>query len=268
LRNLDFLKMPKTIEWNELVEFTGSMATAAANCTNSYFRHPIDIMTKQDQSPVTKADQETELLLREMISENFPTHGILGEEHGSEGLDRDDLWVIDPIDGTKSFIAGLPVYGTLIAYLHKQKVRIGAISMPAMHELWIGIEGQGCFFNRTQCHASQCKLLKDAILMTTSPDYFRGHDKGRFNELSDLTRLQRYGGDCYIYGMLASGWADIVVEQGLQAYDYMALVPVVQEAGGIITDWSGDSLTLNSDGNVIAAATRELHQQALEILKR
>lgn len=266
--DLDFLKMPETKNWSELVEFTGSLANVAATCTNSYFRRPIDIMTKQDQSPVTKADQETEFLLREMISKKYPSHGILGEEHGSERLDRDDLWVIDPIDGTKSFIAGLPVYGTLIAYLYQQKVRIGAISMPAMHELWIGVEGQGCYFNGKLCRASQCKLLSDAILMTTTPDYFRGHDKGRFNELIDQTQLQRYGGDCYIYGMLASGWADIVVEQGLQAYDYMALVPVIQEAGGVITDWSGNCLNLNSDGNVLAAATPELHQQALEILER
>lgn len=266
--NPNFLKMPETEDWSELVNFTGSLADAAAACTTTYFRHPIDIMTKQDKSPVTIADQETERLLREMILKKYPSHGILGEEHGSEGLDRDDLWVIDPIDGTKSFIAGLPVYGTLIAYLHQQKVRIGAISMAAMHEFWIGVEGQGCYFNGVKCHVSACNNLNDAILMTTSPDYFKGVDKGRFVEISEKTRLQRYGGDCYIYGMLASGWADIVVEQGLQAYDYMALVPVIQEAGGIITDWSGNSLNLNSDGNVLAAATPELHQQALEILDR
>lgn len=266
--NPNYLEMPVTEDWSELVDFTGTMANVAAACTTSYFRHPIDIITKLDKSPVTIADQETERLLREMISEKYPSHGILGEEHGSEGLDRDDLWVIDPIDGTKSFIAGLPVYGTLIAYLHQQKVRIGAISMPAMHEFWIGVQGQGCFFNGEKCSVSSVKNLGDAILMTTSPDYFTALDKGRFIEISDKTRLQRYGGDCYIYGMLASGWADIVVEQGLQAYDYMALVPVVQEAGGVITDWSGNDLSLKSNGDVLAAATPELHQQALEILER
>ncbi|WP_443024231.1 histidinol-phosphatase [Sneathiella sp.] len=260
--------MPEIENWSEMVDFTGSLANVAAACTTSYFRHPIDIMTKQDKSPVTIADQETERLLREMILKNYPSHGILGEEHGSEGLDRDDLWVIDPIDGTKSFIAGLPVYGTLIAYMHLQRVRIGAISMPAMHEFWIGVQGQGCFYNGEKCNVSACTKLSDAILMTTSPDYFTGTDKGRFSEVSEKTRLQRYGGDCYIYGMLASGWTDIVIEQGLQSYDYMALVPVIQEAGGIITDWSGDCLNLHSDGNVLAAATPELHQQALDILRR
>ncbi|TNE34163.1 MAG: histidinol-phosphatase [Alphaproteobacteria bacterium] len=253
-------------EWSELAGFACSLAGTAARSTSSYFRKPLDIIDKSDNSPVTIADRETERLLREMITKSYPAHGILGEEHGVEGLERDEIWVLDPIDGTKSFVSGLPLYGTLIAYVKEGRARIGAISMPAMKEFWIAIEGKGCYFNGTRCQVSKCTDLDQAILMTTSAEYFSPDHHSKFTKLRDTTRIRRYGGDCYIYAILASGWADIVVETGLQTYDYMALIPVIEEAGGVITDWSGNRLGLDSDGTILAAATPELHAKALEQL--
>jgi len=266
MNNAIFKNAPVTGQWADLAAFTGELADKAACCTTHHFRKPIEVHTKSDNSPVTFADRETERLMRQMITDAYPKHGVLGEEHANTGADSDNLWVIDPIDGTKSFISGLPLYGTLIAYLQGQQVRIGAISMPSMKEFWIAVEGEGCFMNGSPCHVSDCRELADAILMATSPEYFVGDNLTRFTNLSKQTRVRRYGGDCYTYAMVASGWADIVVECGLQSYDYMALIPVIEEAGGVVTDWSGEKLNLNSDGTIIAAATPELHRQALEFL--
>ncbi len=266
MSNPIYLNAPVTGRWSELVAFTGRLADSAATCTSSYFRKPLEIFTKTDSSPVTRADRETEKILRDIIHKTYPTHGVLGEEHENHKMDSKDVWVIDPIDGTKSFIAGHPLYGTLIAYLQNNRVRIGAISMPAMDEFWIAAEGAGCYMNGEPCSVSDCRQLEDAILITTAPDLFSGQYGERFTRLGEKTRVRRYGGDCYMYAMVASGWADIVVEAGLQNYDFMAIIPVIEEAGGIVTDWTGKTLNLNSDGKVIAAATPELHKQALEFL--
>ncbi len=259
---------PITGELADLADFTCSLATTAASVTRSYFRKPIDVIQKMDRSPVTIADRECEARIREMITERYPGHGILGEEHGFEGAELSDIWVIDPIDGTKSFISGLPLYGTLLAYTRDNDVCIGAISMPELDEFWIGVRGEGCFFNGAPCRTSGCQSLEEAILMTTALEYFSPDNREKFAALREKSRIRRYGGDCYIYAMVASGWADLAVETDLQTYDYMALVPVIEEAGGIITDWSGNRPDLNSDGTIVAAATKELHQQALEILNR
>ncbi|MZR31851.1 histidinol-phosphatase [Sneathiella litorea] len=262
----NLMTAPVEGELADLANFTCSLAATAASVTRSYFRKPIDVIQKLDNSPVTIADRECETRLREMITERYPEHGILGEEHGFDGAELSEIWVVDPIDGTKSFISGLPLYGTLIAYARDQDVQIGAISMPELEEFWVGVKGKGCFFNGVPCRTSDCKSLEDAILMTTSVEYFSPENRANFNKLSEKTRIRRYGGDCYIYAMVASGWADLAIETGLQSYDYMALVPVIEEAGGVITDWSGNRPDLNSNGTIIAAATKELHQQALSFL--
>ncbi|MFC4273262.1 histidinol-phosphatase [Sneathiella chungangensis] len=264
----DFMAAPVGGALAEMAEFTCSLAGAAAAVTRSYFRKPIDVIQKLDNSPVTIADRECEARIREMITERYPGHGILGEEHGFDGKELSDIWVIDPIDGTKSFISGLPLYGTLLAFTRDNDVRIGAISMPELGEFWIGVAGEGCYFNGTPSRTSDCRDLGDAILMTTAIEYFSSENRDKFAELREKTRIRRYGGDCYIYAMVASGWADLAVETGLKSYDFMALVPVIEEAGGVITDWSGNRPDMNSDGTIVAAATKELHQQALEILGR
>lgn len=253
-------------EWAEYANFANQLARSAAAVSQSYFRRPIEVMHKEDLSPVTVADQETERHMRQMIESAYPAHGIVGEEHGQERMNGGPTWVLDPIDGTKSFILGVPLYGTLIALTEEARAKVGVISMPALGETWIGVAGEGCYFNQKKCHVSDCAELENATVLTTSPDAFEAADLAKFDNVSKRARLRRYGGDCYIYGSLASGYADLAIEAGLQPYDFMALIPVIEEAGGIITDWNGRPLTMDSPGKVIAAATPELHRQALAFL--
>ncbi|SIQ94487.1 myo-inositol-1(or 4)-monophosphatase [Rhizobium sp. RU20A] len=244
--------------------FAGELADAARPLALSYFRTPLDVISKLDESPVTVADRAIEKQLRDMIEERFPTHGIHGEEMGVKPGDA-FTWVLDPIDGTKSFITGFPLFGTLISLTHEEKSFCGLIDIPATGERWIGSPG-GTLFSGSIAQSSLCESLSEARLYTTSPDMFTGGDADRFERLSRATRLRRFGGDCYIYGLIASGHCDLVLEMGLQPYDYMALVPVVQGAGGCITDWDGKAISVHSDGRVLASANSKLHDEALALI--
>lgn len=231
-----------------------------------YFRQPLTIENKSDESPVTIADKSTEELIRKTILENHPDHGILGEEYGIDNPDATYQWVIDPIDGTKSFITGMPLFGTLIGLTRDSNPLMGIIDMPILGERWIGINGETRLLNNQSCRVSDIKHLDQAKLYCTHPDMYANHQLDCFNKLTDEVQLRRFGGDCYAYGLLASGYIDLVVEGDLKYYDILALIPVVEGAGGIITDWRGDPLSSNLDGLVVAAATRELHQAAVNIL--
>ncbi|AWI78744.1 histidinol-phosphatase [Parazoarcus communis] len=227
------------------------------------FRTPLDVFVKDDESPVTVADREVEAALRTLIGETFPDHGILGEEQGRENMDAEYVWVIDPIDGTKSFITGSPLWGALIALLHRGRPVLGLIDIPYTGERWSAAGGAQTLFNGQQARTRGCAELGAACIYTTSPDAFEPADWARFDALSRRTALRRFGGDSYCYGLLASGHVDLVVEAGLQPYDYLALVPVIEGAGGVITDWQGRPLGVDSDGRVVAAATASLHAAAL-----
>lgn len=258
-----FMTAPVAGELAELANFTCDLAALAATITRAHFRQPLEVIAKADSSPVTIADRECEAKIRAAITARYPAHGILGEEHGFDGEERADIWVIDPIDGTKSFVSGFPLYGTLLAYVREGSAEIGAISMPELNEFWIGVKGKGCYFNGAPCRTSNRTRLDEATLMTTSLEYFTPAQQVKFDDLVKATRIRRYSGDCYIYALVAAGFADLAVDAGLQSYDYMALIPVVEEAGGVITDWSGRRPDINSDGTLIAAATKELHAAAL-----
>lgn len=257
------MTVPDTVE---LLRFAHRLADTARPITLSYFRQPLPVDRKADDSPVTVADRETEEALRTMIGQRFPDHGILGEEHGSEHLDRPYTWVIDPIDGTRAFISGLPLFGTLIGLLQQGEALLGIAEIPALGERWAGVRGQQTTLNDKPCRVSDCRTLRQAALYTTSPDMFQGSDGQRYQQLETTVAMRRFGGDCYCYTLLASGHVDLVVEADLAAYDMLPLVSVIEGAGGVISDWQGKPLSLGSDGRVVAAATRELHQQALEIL--
>lgn len=244
--------------------FAETLADAARPLALSHFRTPLEVISKLDESPVTIADRAIETALRSMIEDRFPDHGIFGEELGIKP-GNDYTWVIDPIDGTKSFITGFPLFGTLISLVHAGKPFCGLIDIPATGERWLGQPGQTRFGLRN-ARASTCERLSEARFYTTSPDMFAGTDAELFARLSQRAKLRRFGGDCYLYGLLSSGHCDIVLETGLQPYDYMALVPVVTGAGGCITDWQGNPLTLNSTGQVLACATPRLHEEALALL--
>lgn len=247
-------------------KFALQLADAAKPVALRYFRQPLTIDTKADESPVTVADREIELAMRALIEQHYPEHGILGEEHGRSGLDREYFWVIDPIDGTKSFISGMPTFGVLIALVHRGVPLLSVVDHPAMAERFIGIAGQATRWNGVPCTVRDCRSLKDAILFATTPDMFEGDTAARFDRVSRHAKVRRFGGDCFAYAMLAGGHVDAVVEAQLQPYDYMALVPMVEGAGGILTDWSGAPLSIHSDGRVVAAATASLHKEILDLL--
>ena len=250
----------------ELLAFANELADAARVTTLRYFRQPLSVEHKADASPVTIADRRTEQQLRELISARFPDHGLYGEEYGSDRQGGGYRWVIDPIDGTKSFISGVPTFGTLLALLCDDCPVLGIIDMPALGERWSGTRGQTTTFQGLPCRCRDCPDLTSAVLFTTSPDMFTAADATRFAALSDNVGLRRFGGDCYAYGLLASGFIDLVVEADLKPYDFMAMVPIIEGAGGMITDWQGMPLGLDSDGRVLAAGSATLHAAARAIL--
>jgi inositol-phosphate phosphatase / L-galactose 1-phosphate phosphatase / histidinol-phosphatase len=231
-----------------------ALADAAGPIIRGYFRGKIAVDDKPDATPVTIADREAEAAMRALIEERCPDHGIIGEEHGRTRADADYVWVLDPIDGTKSFISGIPLFGTLIALVHRGRPVIGVIDQPVLRERWIGSAGRPTTFNAAPARTRPCATLAQATLFSTAPHaMFAGADAAAFGRLSGSVKLLRTGGDCYAYAQLASGFIDLVVEAGLKPYDYCALAPVIEGAGGIITDWQGGALDLASDGRVIAA---------------
>lgn len=259
---------PARSDLASLLSFAHELADAARPVACSYFRRPLTVENKADASPVTIADRETERVLRELICARYPEHGIYGEEHGQERLDAPYTWVIDPIDGTRSFITGMPVFGTLLALLAGEQPLLGVIEVPALAERWVGAQGQPTRWNGAICTTSTCTRLEDAALFATGFEMFAGDNRTRFDALSERVRLRRFGADCYAYGLLAAGFVDLVVEADLKPYDYLPLVAVVTGAGGCISDWQGRPLNLRSDGRVVAAATPALHECALAQLGR
>ena len=250
----------------ELAAFANTLADTARRHTLRYFRQRLEVEHKSDESPVTIADRDTERTLRSLIAERYPSHGVYGEEFANELSDQRLVWVIDPIDGTKSFISGVPTFGTLIALLSDAQPLLGIIDMPALNERWQGYSGEATTFNDQLCQTRATERLGAATLFATAPEIFQGDDRARFEALTRQVRLRRFGGDCYAYGLLAAGFIDLVVEATLKPFDFCALINVVQGAGGVISDWQGRELDLQSDGRVIAAANSELHRQALQIL--
>lgn len=234
------------------------LADAAGAAIRPFFRAPCRIDDKADASPVTEADQAAELAMRTLIEEAFPDDGIIGEEYGTvrEGASRQ--WVLDPIDGTRSFIVGRPIFGTLIALLQDGWPVLGIIDQPISGERWVGAMGLPTTFNGKPARTRACRALRGAQLATTSPHLFGEHEGEHYLGLAAavsggaMRQGPVYGGDCYNYGLLASGHIDIVCESGLKLYDFAALVPVVEGAGGRMADWSGEPLTEASDGSVIA----------------
>jgi inositol-phosphate phosphatase / L-galactose 1-phosphate phosphatase / histidinol-phosphatase len=249
-----------------LIAFANELADAAGGIVRRYFRRGIAVDDKADMSPVTIADREAESALRGLIEKRFPDHGILGEEHGSDRADAERVWVLDPIDGTKSFISGVPLFGTLIALVERGVPVLGVIDQPISRERWIGARGHKSTLNDLAISTRACPALQSATLFATSPDMFKGADADAFQRLKSAVKLPRFGGDCYAYGLLAAGFIDLVVEAGLKPYDYAALVPVIVGAGGSMTDWQGRPLSLASDGHVLACGDPRLAPLARGLL--
>lgn len=250
-----------------LLRAAREISAAAAEVSLKYFRGSIDVELKADESPVTRADRETEATLRQAIADRFPDHGIFGEEYGSEGLERDTLWVIDPIDGTKSFISGSPLFGLLVAVLQGGKPVAGVIRMPALGECYAGAPGIGSDRNGAPLTCRKGVALADAFLCLNEANGILARQPAVFDRLMQVGRYRRFSYDCYPYAQLASGLVDAVVDYDLQPYDFLPVAPVVEAAGGVITDWEGRPLTLQSDGRVVAAGSEELHAELLKVLQ-
>jgi histidinol phosphatase-like enzyme (inositol monophosphatase family) len=242
------------------------LADAARQAIRPYFRAECGIEDKADASPVTLADRAAEAAMREILNRARPADGIVGEEFGIERGEASRCWVLDPIDGTRSFIAGRAIFGTLIALVEDGAPVIGIIDQPIQSERWLGVAGRPTRFNGTPCTTRRCDGLALAQLATTSPHLFTETGLAAFDRLRAVTRGLVLGGDCYSYATLALGQLDLVVEEGLKLHDFAALVPVVEGAGGAMRDWAGKPLGRDSDGRVIAAGDPALIDQALALL--
>jgi len=252
-----------------LPAFLDRLAGAAAEAIMPHFRMAASVESKSDSrfDPVTEADRGAEAAIRRLINETYPEHGIVGEELGTERADAEFVWVIDPIDGTRSFITGLPVWGTLIGLMRDGKPILGLMAQPFTGERFAG-DGTRAWYSgpdgERPMTTRPCGSLGEASLFTTTPAMFSGADRVAYDRVERAVRLARYGCDCYAYCMVASGNADIVVEAGLQAYDIVALIPIVEGAGGRLTDWQGNSAA--AGGRVVASGDPRLHDLVIENL--
>ena len=249
------------------IEIANRLADASGAIIRPHFRSGVAVADKPDKSPVTIADEAAEREIRRILKETCPGHGILGEEFGAEGAARDFVWVIDPIDGTRSFICGVPTFTTLIALLQDGEPILGVIDQPVSGERWVGARGHGTVFNGTPVNTAVPRPLAEATMFTTSPSMFDGAKAEAYSRLRAATHLTRFSMDGYAAGLLASGLIDLHVEGDMQPWDYMALIPVIENAGGTMTDWAGKRLTLEAgSGLTLAASSPALHEAALNIL--
>ncbi|MBF8780252.1 histidinol-phosphatase [Pseudomonas fulva] len=252
---------------DEYRAFAERLAEAAAAAIQPYFRASLDVEDKGGRlyDPVTVADKAAEQAMRALIQQHYPTHGILGEEQGVALGSSPLTWVLDPIDGTRAFITGLPLWGTLIALNDGTRPVLGVMNQPFTGERFIGT-AQGAWRSGTPLKTRACADLASATLMCTTPDMFdTPARKSAFETVASQARLMRYGGDCYAYCMLASGFVDVIVEASLQPYDVQALMPIIEGAGGVITAWDGG--TAQHGGCVVACGDPVLHRQVVEMLR-
>ena len=256
----------RTESIQQFVDFAQVLADTGAKIIRREFRMSADYIVKEDQSPVTKVDQDVEATQRKLILSHFPNHGILGEEFGHENPDSEYTWLLDPIDGTKAFAAGLNSFASLITLARNGKPIIGIIDQPITNERWIGVEGRPTTFNGRNIRTRKCEHLKQAVLATCSPDNYNQEGKKAYRALNNATRWTVYGASCLAPGMLASGFIDIVIEAGLDPYDYCPIVPIIEGAGGVITDLEGAPLTIKSGEYMLASCTKQLHEKALNTI--
>jgi myo-inositol-1(or 4)-monophosphatase len=259
----------------DFAAFVGELATVSGEAIRPFFRTALGVekLDVKDKSgggafdPVTAADRAAEQTMRAMIRDKFPSHGIIGEEFGSERADAEFVWVLDPIDGTKSFISGMPAWGTLIALTRAGKPVFGMVHQPFIGERFWG-DGRAAAYRgpagSRALNVRACPALSGAILYTTSPRLMNDADRAAFCRVEEAVRLSRYGGDCYSYCMLAAGYVDLVIEAGLKPYDIAALIPIISGAGGIVTTWEGGSP--EAGGRIVAAGDRRTHAAAMEML--
>lgn len=243
----------------DLAAFAGRLADAAGDAVRPWFRNLERVERKEDRSPVTVADRAAEQAMRQLIQQAYPDHGVFGEEFGVSNPDASHLWILDPIDGTKSFVAGMPIFATLIALTDEAGFALGVIDQPIVGDRWVGVRGVGTAHNGATVRCRAGIALADAVLATTSIEFLTPPQRAACDRLLGDVRLFRLSGDAYIYGLLSSGQIDIVFDTEVQPYDFAALVAIVEGAGGVITDWNGAPLPVDRPSRVLAAGDAALH---------
>lgn len=247
----------------EFIGFANRLADAAGEVSRSYFRRDPAVEFKALNNPVTEADHAVEARLREMISDTYPGHGVIGEEQAPVNPEAEFVWVIDPIDGTQLFITGVPLFTCLIALVQGARPVLGIIDQPVLGDRWIGARGQATSFNGHAVRTRACENLDDAVLCTSNPAYFEGPDIAAFKRLRDASHWTHYGGDSYGVGLIANGSMDIAVESDLGVHDFCAWAPVIEGAGGVASDWRGAPLSLQTGDKILVSGDAGLHDQAL-----
>jgi myo-inositol-1(or 4)-monophosphatase len=257
----------------DFAAFVDKLATASGETILPFFRTALAVEVKKRDDgafdPVTEADRAAEAAMRTLIRDSFPAHGIVGEEYGSERADAEYVWVLDPIDGTKAFISGMPLWGTLIALTRFGEPVFGMMHQPFTAERFAGDGGAAHYrgpAGKRDLRVRPCASLKEAIIYTTSPLLMKPADRELFNRVEEKALLSRYGGDCYAYCMLAAGLIDIVIETELKPHDVMALIPIITGAGGVMTTWENGPP--QTGGRIVAAGDRRVHAAALQLLNQ
>ena len=252
----------------ELLNFANKFTDKSGKILRKYYFNNFNIVKKTDGSHVTNVDKEIEIKFRENLKKKYPEHGVIGEEFGKTKENNEFVWVIDPLDGTHSFISGKPLFGTLLCCLHNQEPVIGVIDIPILNQRWYGGKKLGVKLNNNVCsYIKNNKNFDQQIVSSTSFLMFGEKQQNIIKKIYSNTMFPVFGTDCYGYGLLISGKIDLIIEASMKPWDYIAQVPLINEVGGQITDWKGNKLNLNSDGKVLASTNKEHHKKIIELLK-
>lgn len=252
----------------EFMAFFHESADQSRQIALKHFRQSLSLDEKEDKTPVTEADREIEKAIRSLINSKFPTHGIIGEEYGKENDSAEFVWVIDPIDGTKSFATGRPLFGTVIGLLHQGRPVVGLIDQAFTQERWLGITNQTATHNGKILKVASPRNIENVRLYTGGLDMFKGEHFDGYLRLCNAVKWTQYSCDCYSYGLLAMGWVDLVVEQRLKIYDIAGVVPIITGAGGYIRNWDGSEIDVHTNGQIVAASSEKLAMDALSIIEQ
>lgn len=252
---------------NELFVSAIEFIEIASKISKKYFRKNFDVNVKDGNYPVTAVDLKIEQEIRTIIKKHYESHGVIGEEFPSYGENNEYVWVIDPIDGTVAFTTGKPTFSTLIALLKDGQPILGIIDQAILNERFIGVQGHGAWLNGQKLQTSNCSTFRMARLNATTPYMFKTeYEKNAFAKLQKEVRVTSFGGDSYAYGLLASGHIDIIMEADLKYYDVASVIPIIEESGGVITDWQGNAINKDFKGQCLVTANKTLHKLVLEII--
>ena len=253
---------------NKYLKLANECAEASGKIIKKYFRKKITIERKRDDTPVTRADKEAEKIIRDIIVKKAPECGFFGEETGKFNTNNEYVFVVDPLDGTKGFVSGKPLFCTLIGLMKNNKPYIGVLNQPILNERWLGIADKETKYNNTKVRTKRCNKLKGLRMYATSPMMFKGKNQKVYKNVRSKIGETLIGADSYAHGLLSSGFVDVVLESYLKPDDFIASAAVISGAGGKLTDWNGDDLNLKSDGRILATGDPEIHKQLLKIIEK